>query len=450
MRNHLPIVTLPGAWRLSMAARAVAGLALSAAALNGCSTPPALSPQDAYLQTRKAEIDPAQPCFIDPFSTFPIKHIRNRIWVPVEVNGIQTIGVLDTGASFSLISPELAAKAGITDQTEGDRIAGIAGSFATRVGIAKTVQFGSVKALEPRRVHIFPFGGSHGVKLGVQIGIDWLDGLDYDLDVKHETITPYRVSNCATIDPPWRDHYTGVIVKHIFQTPGQNYDPFDAIFNRQISVPVVFPNGQAIEAEFDTGSTDSLLSHDAALDAGLTSSEIRADPVVSSEAIDGRPKELHVHKFAKLTLGDEDLHDFPILVEPRFDRRSTAMLLGMDYIGMHRFWISFSTGAIYIDSGKLRPPAPPFAEPRQIAGATMPEYPDDGHGLKAVVHAACMVEADGSLTGCTATLKTGPDTYRQSVLRWLASAYGPIMQPAYVNKLPVRHAHDWDITFAGK
>ena len=425
-------------------------LVLLCALQTGCSTPPALSPQDAYLQQRKAVIDPAQPCYIDPFETFPIKHIRHRIFVPVEVNGIQTTGVLDTGASVSLITPELAAKAGVTELPGVEKFAGIAGSFATKTGIAKVVQFGSVKSTEPRRVHIFPFGGGHGVALGVQVGIDWIDGLDYDLDVKHETMTPYRVDNCATIDPPWRDDYAGVIVKHSFENHGRSYSFMDAFYNRQISVPVVFPSGQAIEAEFDTGSTDSLLSRDAALDAGLTSSEIRADPAVTSLAIDGRHKDLHQHTFGRVTLGQEDLHDFKILIEPSFDRRSTAMLLGMDYIGLHHFWISFSTGAIYIDSGKLRQPEPPFAEPRQIAGAMRPEFPDDAHGLKGEVRADCMVEADGSLSGCSATLKNGPDTYRKSVLRWLASAYGPVMQPAYVNKSPVRHAHCWDINFAGK
>ena len=61
-----------------------------------------------------------------------------------------------------------------------------------------------------------------------------------------------------------------------------------------------------------------------------------------------------------------------------------------------------------------------------------------------------MVEADGSLTGCSATLTSGPEAYRQSVLRWLASAYGPVMQPAYVNNAAVRHDFSWEILFEGK
>lgn len=423
---------------------------MAASVLSGCATAPSLSPQETYLQSRHAVTDPTQPCFVDPFDTFPIKVSHHRILVPVTVAGIRTVGILDTGASFSLITPELAAKAGVQLLDGGDRIQGIAGSFEPKIGIAKYVQFGSVKSLEPRRLHVFPFGGSQAEKLGVQIGIDWLDGLDYDLDLKHETMTPYRVSNCATIDPPWRDDYTGVIVKRDFENHGRNYSWMDAMFNRQISVPVVFANGQAIEAMFDTGSTDSLLSHDAALDAGLTSSEIGADPIVTSEAIDGRPKQLHRHKFARLSLGHEDLHDFTAFVEAHFDRRSNPMLLGMDYIGLHRFWISFSTNALYIDTGKLRPPIPPFDQPRQIGGAQMPEYPEDAHGLKGSVQAACMVEADGSLTGCSATVTNGPETYRRSVLNWLASAYGPMMQPAYVNNVPVRRSHSWNISFAGK
>ena len=53
------------------------------------------------------------------------------------------------------------------------------------------------------------------------------------------------------------------------------------------------------------------------------------------------------------------LHDVPIDVTRHFDRRDTwPMLLGMDYIEHHHLWLSYSTNALYIDSGEKKPAAP--------------------------------------------------------------------------------------------
>jgi predicted aspartyl protease len=384
---------------------------------------------------------------MDPFPASPIRVAYHRIFLPVEINGVQTVGILDTGAEFSLITPELAQAAGVAIQPGVDRLSGVAGSFRTQRAIINKIQVGTLVSRAPRPIRVFPFGDSDGTKLGAQIGLDMLEGFDYDLDLPHQTMRPYRTGNCAVIDPPWRTTSTGVVLSR-----GTNGRGGPAAFSLaglplgDITLPVAFPGG-TVNAAFDTGATNSFMSHDAARDAGATSSELAADRVVQTEAIDGRKRWLIFHKFPDLAIGEEELHDLPIGVARYFNRNDPDMILGMDYIEKHHFWLSFTTSALYIDSGEPLKPTPPLDHAHRIAGSAMPAYPPDANGEQGEVTASCTVEPDGQLTACRLISDGGHVVLGKAALRWLTGDYGPIMQPAYRNGKPVRDTHCWTITF---
>ena len=403
-----------------------------------------------FRAMRLSAINTSQPCTVDALEPTPIKLLNKQIYLQVFLNGVATIGMLDTGASFTLITPEFAAAAGVTPSPETERMAGVAGSFTTQVGIAKSVQFGTVGFSSPQRVHIAKFGGSHGKELGANVGLDWLDGLDFDLDLRAETITAFKTSNCFTVEPPWRTTYSGVLVKRAFDKSVTGVSPGlgDILYNRQISVPVVFGD-TAIEAEVDTGSTTSFLSHDSALDAGASRAKLRADRVVKSDTIDGRTREFYLHVFHNAKIGEDILADFPTYVAQSFDRRDPHMLLGMNYIGTHHLWLSFTTGVLYIDSGEPRKPIEPLDTPHWIAGSRMPIYPADARGEKGEINAQCMIEASGALDQCKITSGGEHAVFAKAVLHWLTNGYGPIYQPAFRNGKAIAVPHTWDINFGG-
>ena len=393
-------------------------------------------------------IDHTRPCTVDPFEPSPIKLIHKQIYLPVFINGFFTIGMLDTGASFTLITPELAQAAGVTTNGETERMFGVAGGFTTQTGIAKSVQFGTVALGKPQRVHIANFAGSNGKEVGVNVGLDLLDGLDYDLDLGAQKLTAFRTSNCAIVDPPWRTTYSGVIVKRAFDKTVTGYTPGlgDILYNRQISVPVIFGD-TAIEAEVDTGSTESFMSHASAVDAGATGSSLAKDEVVHSDAIDRRRNAYFRHMFHHVTIGEDVLDDFPVDVAQHFDRRDPHMLLGMNYVGTHHLWLSFTTGVLYIDSHEPRKLVQPLDAPHWIAGSRMPIYPPDAKGEKGEVTAQCMIEASGELDDCKITRGGEHTVLAKAVLHWLTCAYGPVYQPAYRDGKPIRQIHSWDIDF---
>jgi predicted aspartyl protease len=429
--------------------RAWLAMAASAAALTACSMPPKPSVKDAYLAMRLSSVDPAKPCYMRAHPPSPVKLVHRRLFMPVVVNGIQTIGVVDTGAAVSLITPELAEKAGVTSLKAPTRLSGVAGSFVTQTVLVNKLQLGTIVFSDPRVAHVFPFAGSSATDIGAQIGLDWLSGFDYDMDLPHEKFRAYSTQNCITVDPPWRNSYTGLVLGHRGGADAMQIASLAPLSFAvgAITIPVTF-EGSTIDAEFDTGSTDSLLSHDAALDAGVKSSQLRADKLVSAMAINGHSREVYEHKFADLAIGEEEIRNFPIAVTKHFDRRDTPMLLGMDYIARHHLWLSLTTDALYIDSGEARKPTPPLDEAHRIAGTESPDYPDDAKGEKGHVQVRCTVQADGSLKGCAVINDGGHKALGAHALTWLTGDNGPIMQPAYRNGKPVNSPHDWDFDFA--
>jgi hypothetical protein len=93
-------------------------------------------------------------------------------------------------------------------------------------------------------------------------------------------------------------------------------------------------------------------------------------------------------------------------------------------------------------------PLPPQDRAELLTELYQPAYPntkaaDEG----GIVVALCWVELDGSLTECHITSHTGDQTLSDSVLSWLTSPLGPIMQPAYQDGKPVRKLHGWVIKF---
>ena len=411
--------------------------------------PPKPTVKEAYLARRLMEVDPRQPCFVEPFAPMPVYIHRHIAFVPVDINGVITLGKLDTGADTSLITPEIAAAAHIEPLKSSMRMRGVSGSFAADAGRIDHLQLGSIGFDGPKLAHIFPFGGSHGKDVGVLVGLDWLDGLDYELDLAHDKMRPYRTTNCIEVPVPWRDTYTGLALTRGMPTgERKSHDDFGALMGipEHVSIPVAFP-GAVVDAMLDSGAPISMMSHDSALDAGVTSSQLDADPIEEVRGLSGEHRKFSVHRFADIGIGEEEMHDLPILVARHFDRRDTTMILGMDFLERHHLWLSFSTDALYIDSGEPRKLVLPLDRAHTIGGTQQPHYPSDGTQKGGTVDAHCMVEADGSLSGCVIDADGGDPALGRVTLAWLTNGAGPLMQPAFRDGKPVRERHAWHITF---
>jgi len=116
-----------------------------------------------------------------------------RIWAPVLVNGQGPFRlVLDTGASHSALTPQLAESIGISLQTTSMvMLRGATGSAAVPMVPVRTLEYGDL-LLEPRRLPVIPdaLGGAEGV-----LGMDGFANKRIHIDFRHDSITIMRSKN---------------------------------------------------------------------------------------------------------------------------------------------------------------------------------------------------------------------------------------------------------------
>src|ERR1700733_9292012 len=102
----------PRAFHPSVAHRRPGASCLLILAIAGCTpAPPELSVRDEYARRRSMVVDTTKPCGLKAFPLFKFHVVHDTIVLPVAVNGVYTIGVMDTGGIGTLITPELAAAA---------------------------------------------------------------------------------------------------------------------------------------------------------------------------------------------------------------------------------------------------------------------------------------------------------------------------------------------------
>jgi len=415
----------------------------------GCAGPPDIPVRAHFLQQRLAVVDPKKPCIVEPYPPMDAELVHDNIYVPVRVNGVETIGVLDTGSSSTFITPELAAAAGLKLRTGYGHWTGISGSFRPDVAFPDAVEIGSIRRTNVGAVNVYAFVGSRGRDLGALVGLDWLDHFDYDLDLVHHRIRPFKTSNCLIIDPPWRTTSTGLAITRGL-AEGLNEAGRDVFttfgLTAHLSIPVDFEGGM-VEATLDTGAAVTVMSHEAAISAGATPEQLRADPIEMVRGLNGKERRTRRHIFADVAIGEEEIRGFSVRVENSYNRDDIAMILGADFLAKRHLWLSLTTNALFVDSGELRKPAPPYDHPHQIAGTRMPSFPEGAKAHSGSVGAACTVGADGTLSGCRITTGANDVAFDKAVLDWLTGGDGPVMQPRYENGQPVAELHTWQITF---
>jgi len=119
----------------------------------------------------------------------PVVIIGRQVFVPVKLsNGsaeTEALLLLDTGASSSVISPEVAARLNI-EQTENVRARVVGGrELLVKKTVLKQMQVGPVQRAEQEVMIISQRGGGFGDGL---LGMNFLAGLKYTIDFQKQTI----------------------------------------------------------------------------------------------------------------------------------------------------------------------------------------------------------------------------------------------------------------------
>jgi len=336
-------------WRGGRAAAAV----LVLVALAGCAP-------TTEESRRRSELDEHRPCSISLIGTIPIQVVHSKLLVPVSINGVGTVGQLDTGSGFTFVSPDFLdqvdAKYPAGVRNAGADIGfGLSGSARFPVAAVDQLNIGEIAWATFGRVGILPFADS-GLKtnLNVLLGINLMQGLDFDLDFPHHLIRVYRAVNCKQVIPLWGDTETGIpmateAITHYSYQHG----------TLQRTIPVVF-DSETLNAIVDTGAERTYLTRRGAHRAGVSDAQLAQDQVTEIGGFNGKGRKVRRHKFDMFGIGEEILTDFMVDVaeEDTAVDSEIDMILGMDYFGKRRIWLSFGSNVFYIDSGIKRGSVP--------------------------------------------------------------------------------------------
>lgn len=273
-------------------------------------------------------------CQMNPAATLPLLP-SERLVVQASIDGTTVQMGIDTGAGISAVTPETVATFKFKPDPHGRQtlVAELGGQavqenvILDKLGIADLIYSDmSVTVLPPQRPQ------SAVPLLAGLIGADLLSGFDLELNIPKRTLTLYRVVGCNSVRPPWEGAYDTVAASVA------RYNHF------------LFPvelNGHSIMADFDTGLRGEVVALGSAERLGVTEAELDKDPSRTGTSADPQAAVIRRHRFDTVKIGSETFQNVPMDIA-HFHEPGIDMLVGLDYMRGRRFFVSYSTGNLFI------------------------------------------------------------------------------------------------------
>jgi predicted aspartyl protease len=271
-------------------------------------------------------------CVYTRAAVFPLAP-ELRPTIDVTVNGAHVLFVVDTGAEGSSVTPEAVLSLQLLhDRHHRTTIMTLDGKETRDNVIVRQLEIGDLKYNE-LSVAVVPMGrlNSHEPLAGI-LGADVLSDFDIEVDMPRRTLTFYHVSGCEFARPPWTGRYQ--TVRALMTHRGRLLFPIDI-------------DGHPLTALFDTGSDHVVLSHAAALGLGLTEAALASDPSTRSTSGGHNVYVVRRHVFGAIRIGDEVFHNQAIDIAD-VDIGDADLLVGAGYQKSRRFFLSYSTNALFI------------------------------------------------------------------------------------------------------
>jgi predicted aspartyl protease len=274
----------------------------------------------------------ADGCVMKRVAALPLHDARNFMLAPVRLNGRAALFVVDTGAEASTLTPQAAQALHLpSDPDHNNVLLGISGPVRTHNVRVHRMEIGDVIRTDQSfglgEMPAFP--GQRLPVVGL-LGTDVLAQYELELDLPDGRMSLYAPHGCAGFTP-WPD---AVVVPFARTRTGLAF--VDAVVD-----------GSTVRALLDTGARTTLLARETAASLGVSAAALADDPPRVGIGIGMGNVDFRQHRFAELGLPGAMERDMPANVaEMRLP--GVAMLLGADYLGPRRIWISYATGRLFL------------------------------------------------------------------------------------------------------
>ena len=254
--------------------------------------------------------------------------------VAAEINGTPVTMIVDTGAQWTAVTPQAAKRLNLPpDARHGGLHRGVA-TFSSNINVVvDRFKIGGID-IAGRSLAVVPLppGIAESPRFAGLLGGDFLYRYDLDIDLQGRTLTLYRNGGCAVGVPPW-----GLPVVSL---------PLVKSGANRLITPVSV-DGHPFHAIIDTGATASLITRPNALRAGVSSEALDRDPEIASAGLGTTQFMTRRHAFDALQVGP-DRFPRPVLLVSGALLGGGDMLLGLDYLGRRRVWISYALRRMFV------------------------------------------------------------------------------------------------------
>lgn len=270
-------------------------------------------------------------------SVLPIGHAGPFASVASTIDGTPASLVVDTGAGQTVLSLAAAQRAHVAlDPHWTVRATGIGGTATYATGHVARLMLGDIP-VTPALVTIMP-----KVPLADgNIGMDILGDVDLDIDFPAGHITLYRGLLCPDTKLPWNvpaaEVHTQAIMPHGLPDTAR---PRELLLAMEI-------NGKPALAMIDTGAGFSLVSRSFAARLGVTDAALEAGPTMHLAGLSPDAAYGRLWRFEEERIGTERIVG-PAMVVADLHGADFDVLLGMDYLALHRVWLSYGARRIFV------------------------------------------------------------------------------------------------------
>jgi predicted aspartyl protease len=281
-------------------------------------------------------------CTIAQIGELPVNIVENRVLIDGLINGHPVKVVIDTGATYTFLWEDAAARLGLPLETvSGLRLFGVGGEARVLGTEIKQLQLGSFHGKDMRLAVI-------GTKIrdptredALVLGDDFFSHFASEFDLAHGVIRLLRPEGCQ---PGQLAYWSKTYALAELERSGDD---------AQILTDVLV-NGKRVRAILDTGATTSIISQRAAEGAGVTRGSAATVPAPTIAGIAGKPLESWLGTFATLSIGDEAMRNVKLRIADLFTadafeetgshvRHSVeglpSMLVGCDFFLSHRLLV---------------------------------------------------------------------------------------------------------------
>jgi predicted aspartyl protease len=285
----------------------------------------------------------SKPCRAILGNRIALETVNGLPLVTVLANGAALTLILDTGAERTVLTSAAAERVGGTSpQIQFRRsLNGVTGSLPSREIEFKSLTIGGVE-IPWRRVRIATTAMPPMLsRVDGVLGTDVLSKFDLDLDLPNRRMSLYNKGTCM---PDWAD-------------PNAEIKIGRSAANDHLFFPVQLDH-RRITATIDTGAQRTTLSAATARAMAITDAALAHDPPVYTRGFGGGSLPSRIHRFESLTIGNIRLSN-PEIVVTDLRLRGIDLILGMDFLGSQRLWLSYASFRMFLSN----PPAARLPQP---------------------------------------------------------------------------------------